>query len=288
MFPVARLFGHRSAFSQARLVATPTFGRCRFNSNVAAEETEAREPEKVKSILYRATEKRAAEKYRALLNSRGAKDTIDSEQDRFFIGRTVEEWMKPNSIPQYIVTDPSVKTKAELIIERFFQEEGTINKPTSAFFVNDYEDFRLRFWTNINMKKGNKLVSRRNVMKMLNYLNEATKCDPVVALTTAMERTQPLVRAVVSKAGNSALIIPLNRSKRMRSSVRYLVRAIPKRNSSHTPYYKRMGREVLKTLRGKSLALKQRSAIHSRVLLHSKSIRSDGRFHRLSSRHKIR
>lgn len=259
-------------------------------SDVENVESSNVQTEKMKnSILYHASAKRAEKLYNNLLKSRNV--TIDKsteEQDKFYINQTTTEFMKLNPIPQYIVTDPRVKTKAELTIEQFFRNEGTVNSPTSSFFVNDYEDYRIRLFTNFIMRKGNKLVARRNVMEMLKYINEATRNDPVLAVTTALEKTQPLVRSVVFKRGNNALIIPLNRSKRMKSAVKYIVRATPKKTASHVPFFKVLGREVLRVLRGTSAALKQRHAVHSRVLLHSKFIRPEGRFNKMSNRRRVR
>jgi len=116
------------------------------------------------------------------------------------------------------------------------------------------------------MRNGQKARARRFIVQALDYVEKRKQQDPVVLFHEAIEKVSPLMKLSSAKRAARTILTPraLNEKQRRRAGITWLLNASEEQKG---PPGKRIGKEILNILDGKSPALIRKHQLHKTALM---------------------
>jgi len=125
------------------------------------------------------------------------------------------------------------------------------------------------------MKKGKKSISEKIINETLYYIKYKTKKNPILILNKAIKQIQPYIEIRKLRLGSLTYLIPIeiNKKRQEKLVITWLLEFIENKKKSKEEISKRLGDELLNSLKNEGELIKRKNELHklaemNRVFLH--------------------
>lgn len=206
--------------------------------------------------------------------SNGLFSDADLEHQKLSNDEKLDKWI--NALREF-KNDPANQTRKHIVAKKFdvldyykpneeqlAQYEAIKDKPLPTLI-----DPTIERLTNIMMKHGKKMRTRKTVSEAFHLVYLQTKLDPVEVFKKSVEKLAPIMKTVTVKTGfakNVTSPVPLSRRQRERIAIKWIVDGCARRKSND--YSVRLAEEILSVWEGKSADFEKRNSLHKSCVAH--------------------